>query len=179
MLRGVHDGRAKLLPAIAQFFCYFTVLTNLQAAIVATGAASKRGWRKPALEAATTVYIAVVGLGYSLLLRHLFDFTGLMRVADTLLHDVAPVLFASWWILAAQKADLPWRHVLTFLIWPLLYFALVLAIGAATHWYPYPFTNAAALGYPRVLAVAAGFIAAAAALSALAIGYSRIRARAA
>jgi hypothetical protein len=37
------------------------------------------------------------------------------------------------------------------LIWPLLWFVYTLARGALSHWYPYPFVDAATHGYGRVI----------------------------
>jgi hypothetical protein len=176
MLRGVVAGQA-LLPAIGKFFFYFTILTNLQAAIVLTRAGLLRTENTAGFETATAVYIAMVGLGYSLLLRHLFHWTGWMRVADELLHDAMPVLFVLWWIFLARKRLLPWRVLPRFLVWPLIYLVLALLAGAITGWYPYPFVNAQILGYPKVLTLAAGLLVVTAALSAAAIAFARRRSR--
>ena len=37
-------------------------------------------------------YIAIVGITYSLLLRHMWNPQGTQKIADVLLHDVVPVL---------------------------------------------------------------------------------------
>ena len=134
VVRAVPPGDA-LLPAVGRFFSYFTVLNNLLVALVATGVILSRSWRKPALEAATAVYIFMVGVLYSLLLRHIWAPTGWQKVADGLLHDVVPVLFVVWWLFDA-RTRLAWRNVALYLLWPLLYLAITLVDGALTGWYP-------------------------------------------
>ena len=177
MLQGVFANSRPLLPALGQFFIYFTILTNLQAAVVLTRAGLRQDQNDAGLETATAVYIAMVGLGYSLLLRHMFHLAGWLKVADHLLHDVMPVLFVLWWIFLARKAHLAWSSLPGFLVWPLIYLALALVIGAFTSWYPYPFVNAQALGYPKVLTMSAALLMVTAALSAIAIGFSRWRSK--
>ena len=169
-----------LLLVLGQFFAYFTVLTNLLVAVVMTRAglrrsATGRGMRR--LEAATAVYMSVVGLGYSLLLRHLWTLTGTAKVADMLLHDVAPLVYVAWWLVLAEKARLGWRNVLVFLIWPLIYLVATLVDGAISGWYPYPFFDAGTRGYAYVLAVSAGFLLVLVLLGALSVAYSRWRCR--
>ena len=56
---------------------------------------------------ALAAYIAIVGIGYSLLLRHTWDPEGLQKVADILLHDAVPVMFVGCWLIALPKADCP------------------------------------------------------------------------
>ena len=174
MLQGVTAGQM-LLPAVGKFFFYFTILTNIQAAIVLTRLGLLRIDNTAGFEMATAVYIAMVGLGYSLLLRHLFHWTGWMRLADELLHDAMPMFFVLWWVFLARKAPLPWRFLPRFLVWPLIYLALALLVGAITNWYPYPFVNAQVLGYAKVLTLAAGLLVITAGLSAAAVGFARWR----
>ena len=173
VVRAVPPGDA-LLPAVGRFFSYFTVLNNLLVALVATGVILSRSWRKPALEAATAVYIFMVGVLYSLLLRHIWAPTGWQKVADGLLHDVVPVLFVVWWLFDA-RTRLAWRNVALYLLWPLLYLAITLVDGALTGWYPYAFVDAAALGYSKVLGIAATLTVFLAVVGSLAIAWSRWR----
>jgi hypothetical protein len=171
VIRGAQLRGQSVLIELAHFFLYFTVLTNLVVAVVAT--ARKR--TRPALEAATAVYIALVGLGYSLLLRHVWAPTGLQKLVDILLHDLVPVLFVTWWLFDA-RSRLAWRNVAQFLLWPLIYLVVALSFGARTGWYPYFFVDAHALGYPRVAMIAVAFMAVFVVLGLAAIAYSRWRA---
>ena len=62
--------------------------------------------------------IAVVGLAYSILLRHLWHPEGWQFVADELLHDVMPLLFLAYWWLCVPKGTLRLKHLPLWLIYP-------------------------------------------------------------
>ena len=177
----LHSSEAanrSLVSMLGQFFGYFTIEGNLFVAVLMTIACtgSRPAWL-PTAETAAAVYIAVVGLGYSLLLRHLTTLHGALKLADTLLHDVVPLLFVLWWIFLARKAWQPWSNIARFLLWPILYLVGTLLAGARTGIYLYPFVNAAKLGYPRMLAMSMVLLIIFILLSTLAIAYSRGRAR--
>ena len=163
-----------LMSMLGQFFGYFTVEANLFVAIVSkiAGIGTRRAWL-PSAETAAAVYISAVGLGYSLLLRHLATLHGALKLADMLLHDVVPLGYVLWWIFFARKAWQPWKNIARFLAWPLLYLVGTLVAGARTGIYLYPFVNAATLGYPRMLALSSGLLVIFILLSAMAIAYSR------
>ncbi len=132
--------------------CYFTVLTNILVSVTVTLVAlgiRARLTRPPAL-AATAVYIIVVGVIYSLLLRSLWAPVGLHRVADQALHDLTPVLYSAWWVFCAPKGGLRYVHALMWLGYPLAYFAFSLVLGAATGRYLYPFADIQAHGATAV-----------------------------
>ena len=141
--------------AVLHAFSYFTVLTNLLVAVVATGLLlwPRRQHRlgSPALLAATGVYIIVVGITYALLLRRLWAPQGLHWVADTLLHDVTPVLYVLWWLLYAPKRALAWSLPLKWLAYPALYALFLVILGAATGRYLYPFADVARFGSAAVV----------------------------
>jgi hypothetical protein len=112
------------------------------------------------VQSGTAVNIAIVGIVYSLLLRHIWDPQGWQKVADVLLHDLIPLLFVAYWVIFVPKNSLRWTHALWWLTYPAAYFAYTLLRGAASGWYPYPFLDPNALGYPRVSANAVMLLAA-------------------
>jgi hypothetical protein len=143
---------AEPIRVTVNFFSYFTILTNLLAAIVlVVWLRSTRGTRLVELRSATAVYIAIVGIVYTLVLRELWNPTGLQAVADLLLHDVVPVAYVLYWFGFVEKGSLSFPVIARWLAYPLLFFAYSLGRGAATGWYPYPFIDALRLGYGRVL----------------------------
>ena len=151
----VSQGRGPLV-GVLNTFSYFTILTNLLVAVVSTACLLHRDrddtfLTRPSTLSAATVYIFVVGLIYSLLLRSIWDPTGLSAVADHALHDVTPVLFLLFWIFFVPKGALRWSQPLSWLVYPLLYVLYSLAHGALTAWYPYHFVDVTLLGYPRAL----------------------------
>jgi hypothetical protein len=149
-----HNG-GSMLKGILLALCYFTVLTNIFVAIIATrlalGRATKGVLSAPGTLAAATVYILVVGLIYSLLLRSLWAPVGLHKLADEILHDVTPILFVVWWVLFAPKRGLRWSQPLKWLLYPLVYFAFAVALGVSTGRYLYPFADITRLGLASVV----------------------------
>ena len=104
------------------------------------------------MQAATAVYIAIVGMVYQLLLRQLWNPQGAQWVADVLLHSVVPVGYVVYWLLFAPRAGLSWKDSVTWLIYPGVYLVYVLARGAVSGIYPYPFVDVNVLGYGGVVA---------------------------
>jgi hypothetical protein len=156
MVRG--DG-GTLLGALAAYLAYFTILSNLLTAAILTAWGVRPdggGWlRRPGVRAAAVVYMAVVGAVYALLLRRLWDPTGLALFCDVVMHDIMPVLYALYWLLAAPRGRLAWRQPLWWLLYPGGYFGYSLARGLISGSYPYPFIDVTALGYGGVLVNAA------------------------
>ncbi|MDX6456547.1 MAG: hypothetical protein QOE55_244 [Acidobacteriaceae bacterium] len=146
------------LGTVITFFSFFTILTNILTASVFTAVAfqPKHGWGKwlcrPSVQAATAVYIAIVGMVYQLLLRQLWNPQGAQWVADVLLHSMVPVGYVVYWLLFAPRAGLSWKDSVTWLIYPGVYLVYVLARGAVSGLYPYPFVDVNVLGYGGVLA---------------------------
>jgi hypothetical protein len=149
-------GRS-LLDGVLDALCYFTVLTNLLTAIVATaGVAGGKGFlQSRGTRAATAVYIFVVGLIYSLLLRALWAPSGLHQVADAILHDLVPLAYTIWWLGFAPKGGLRWAQPVRWLGYPLAYFAFSVVLGSLTGRYLYPFVDLGALGVAPLLRNAA------------------------
>ncbi|CRM20273.1 MULTISPECIES: Pr6Pr family membrane protein [Pseudomonas] len=156
---------ASLLGGLINFFSFFTVLTNtlavvvLSYAVVNRDSAAKRFFLAPRVSSAIAVSILVVGLAYSLLLRHLWQPEGFQLVADELLHDVMPVLFFIYWWRCVPKGTLHLKHIGAWVIYPLVYFAYALLRGNLLGQYQYPFIDVSTLGYPQVFVNAAGILA--------------------
>lgn len=146
--------------AIANYFSFFTILTNLLVALVLTFSLRRRPSNlsvfagRAAVQSAVAVYIAIVGIVYSLVLRNLWDPEGLQKIADVILHDAIPVLYLLYWLTFVRKGKgegvLNFSTVPAWLAYPLLYLAYSLVRGAITGIYLYPFVDAGKLGYARV-----------------------------
>jgi len=165
ILLGRWELGASLLGGLVNFLSFFTVLTNTLAAVVLTWeltqreSAVRRWFLLPAVRSGIAVSIALVGLAYNLLLRHLWQPQGWQFIADELLHDVIPVLFIIYWGLWVPKGTLRLAHIGLWMIYPLVYFAYILLRGDLLAAYPYPFIDVASLGYPQVFINAAGVLA--------------------
>lgn len=137
---------------VIRYLSYFTVLTNALVAITVTVPLAARASRAgrffslPSVRAAVACSIALVGIAYSLLLRHVWSPEGLARISDHLQHDVVPILYVLFWALFAPKGTLRWRDVLAWAIYPTTYLMVTLAKGAVEGFYPYHFIDVGKLG---------------------------------
>jgi len=174
---------ASLLGGLVSFFSYFTVITNTLVAVVLTCAvtdresAARRWFLQPWVSSAIAVSIAVVGLAYSILLRHLWHPQGWQFIADELLHDVMPLVFLAYWWLCVPKGTLRLKHLPLWLIYPLVYFAYTLLRGHLLGAYAYPFIDVALLGYPQVFVNAGGILAGFVLVALLVMGIDRWQGR--
>ena len=160
----VAPGRAMaVVGTVVTFFSFFTVLTNLLVALVFTFVARQGDggfFRRPGVQAAAAVYIAIVAISYHLLLRQLWNPQGGQLVADILLHSAMPAAYLLYWFLFGPRLGLQWKDALAWLAYPGGYLVYVLARGAAIGVYPYPFVDVNLLGYDGVFLRAAIFLAA-------------------
>jgi hypothetical protein len=180
----VQSSGPAMLGTVITYFSFFTILTNLLTALVFTAIAlgPEAGWgqwfRTPTVQAGTAVYIAIVGIIYQLLLRQLWNPQGAQWVADVLLHSVIPIGYVVYWLLFGPRAGLNWKTAVAWLTYPAVYLVYILARGAVSGLYPYPFVDVNVLGYGGVLARAALFLLVFLSTGLLAVALARrIRAR--
>lgn len=174
-------GGGSMLAGFATYLAYFTILTNILAAITLSvasrpGSAGSRGFfRRASVRSGITLSMLVVGIVYNLLLRGLWEPRGLQFVADVVLHDIMPVVFAGFWLLAVRGAGLEWRDLPRWLLYPAAYFACAMLRGSLTGRYPYPFIDVASLGIGRVFFNALAMLVGFAALGSVLIMTDRLR----
>lgn len=111
--------------------------------------------------------IAFVGLSYHFLLSKTWNPQGAHKLADVLLHYVIPILYVLYWWLDYSKMALRWVHPLFWSLYPTLYLVYTLIRGNILGSYPYPFIDAADLGYGRTLLNSIGLL-----MVFLALGFS-------
>lgn len=138
---------------LADYFSYFTVLTNTLVALVLTvplfapRSPAARWLAHPRVSAMAASAIIVVGLAYHFLLSAINNPVGVEYVTDLGLHYVVPTLFTLHWVLHAPKAGLRFAHVPAFGIYPAAYFAYLMLRGAMIGKYPYFFVDANTIGF--------------------------------
>ncbi|GAA0277419.1 Pr6Pr family membrane protein [Pseudomonas rhodesiae] len=173
------ESGASLMGGLINFFSFFTVLTNTLAAVVLSYAlvkrpsAAQRFFLAPAVSSGIAVSIVVVGVAYNLLLRHLWQPEGFQFIADELLHDVMPVLFALYWWRCVPKGQLRLTHIGLWVIYPLVYFGYALLRGDLLGQYQYPFIDVSTLGYPQVFVNAGGILAGFVLIALLVVGMDK------
>ena len=139
-----------------RFVSFFTILTNALVAVAAIGHASGAGrlhdWAvRPGVRTAVTLDIFMVALIFHLLLRNQVQPGALGWWGNLLAHQIVPAAWIGCWLVFGGHGGIGSRAPLRWLIFPLGYAGWTLILGAASGWYPYPFINVPALGYPAVL----------------------------
>jgi hypothetical protein len=167
--------------SILRYFSYFTILTNLLAAVsftaVCVQSSGKAFFVRATTLSAVTVYILIVGLVYNIILRSLWDPRGLQLLVDEFLHTAQPLLFLVFWLLFVPKKELKWKHAFNWLLYPCVYIIYLLITGAVTGFYPYPFADVNKLGYTTAMLNGVLIIACFLILSLLLVGAARISSR--
>lgn len=152
-VQGALSGNRDVLHSLANFFSFFTIETHIILALALTFTLARREhpiFTSPSVESALVVYIIVVGIVYSYLLSHLYDPRGLQLITNALLHDAIPIIYPIYWLIFSRKGSLRWVDPLRWLIFPCVFFVYSMLRGAAFGIYPYPFIDAAKLGYAAV-----------------------------
>ncbi|MFE0749591.1 Pr6Pr family membrane protein [Gordonia sp. NPDC058843] len=132
---------------LANFFSYFTVLSNVFAAIVLLVggllAPGTPAWEW--LRGAATTCMVITGIVYALLLQNIdVDLTDAW--VNDVLHRFMPLVMLVDWI-AVRARRLPERAWLTWLAIPFVYGVYTLIRGPFVDWYPYPFIDPRGQGY--------------------------------
>ena len=167
----------------ASYFGYFTIQSGLMNVVVLAvgGVLALRLAAEPELLArvrmSTLSYAVITGVVYNLLLRNLPPDGSFVGISwpNEVLHVWAPALIVLDWLFAPGRPALAWKRIWFALVYPLTWLAYALLRGTFTDWWTYPFLNPGEPGgWPSVLmyiVVIAGVIVA---ISAVAIGLSRI-----
>jgi hypothetical protein len=191
----IDDGR-DLGTTIANFFSFFTILSNIVGA-VALLAAVLWFWMRPAHEtteprslavtlAAATSYLAITGIVYNTLLRGLTPNDDQVWWSNEILHVVAPAFLVLDLLVAPMRRALKWRAVLAILAFPILWIVYTLLRGpfvvnpndGVAFWYPYPFLNPNGVnGWGGVTAYIIGIALAFVIVGTIVVWIGRLRAR--
>lgn len=140
----------------ANFFSFFTVLSNIAAATVflyfglQPKANSSR--RAQLLRSAAALYMLMTGVIFAVLLA---DIPNVQLTAvpwnNIVLHYIMPtVVILDWVFLPPKGIFVRLRTAALALVFPLAYVAYSLIRGAIVGWYPYPFLNPQASSYSTV-----------------------------
>ena len=162
-----YEDNGDLLASLWILARFFTILTNFAVAVAMTLAAFEKRLSDFVL-GGLALSIMLVGVVYVTMLEHLYHLTGAELLADNLMHKVAPVAMALFWLICPPHGRLKWTAPLWWSLFPIAYFAYALRRGAVEGIYPYPFIDAGQIGYGHTLLNAA-MIAAAFLVSGLAL----------
>jgi hypothetical protein len=160
VMRGIdvlvpQEGQAPgVLTRRLGFFSYFTVQSNILVALsvlplLRDPAIDDNAWRVLRLDA--LLGIAVTGVVFVVALRPIVDLSGISAVTHVGFHYLSPLLAVIGWLLFGPRPRVDGSTLRWALAWPFAWLGYTLAHGAITHWYPYPFLDAAELGYVTTL----------------------------
>jgi len=141
--------------SLGAFFSYYTILTNI--VLVLIYLSELVGWRwlevfrKLDVTGAMVANMVLVTTFVHFFLRGLTVLSGLGVFCDIVLHDVTPLIFVVWWLVAVRHGPLLVRRVPIMLLPTFIYFLYIMARGAWVQEYPYPVLNVTRLGYGHVL----------------------------
>jgi hypothetical protein len=147
---GFFNGTA----AAFNVFAFFTIQSNL----IVGATCLLLAWK---LDRASMVFkvfrligivaITVTGVVYHVALAGLFDLDSWALAADMILHTVVPVVAVLGWLLYGPRGLTSRQVAKLTLLFPAFYMVFTMIRGAVVGFYPYPFADVNALGYPRVI----------------------------
>lgn len=125
------------------FFFYFTVLSNILAAVLFASLAVRPDWMSSSgrFRGAVTLFMVITGLVYAVLLRPIEADVGLTdQWVNWVLHSLGPAAALIDWLLFPPD-PLARSSLWIWLIFPAAYLAVTLIRGPIADWYPYPFLD--------------------------------------
>jgi hypothetical protein len=126
----------------ANYFSFFTILSNLFAACVLLSGALRGGGARSRgvelLRGGAVVYMLTTGIVYAILLS---GQDAAIPWVNAIVHQVMPVVVAVDWVIDPPRTRLAVHTTLVWLGFPLAYVAYTLIRGALVNWYPYFFLN--------------------------------------
>jgi hypothetical protein len=133
------------------FLSYFTVLSNMAAAVLF----AVEVWRPSLMDTprfalvrgAVALYMIMTGIVYNVLLAPKSADVGLtLPWVDFIVHTAAPLAFLIDWIIDPPEVRPSLRAAALWLVFPAVYLVYSLARGPIANWYPYPFLDPDANG---------------------------------
>lgn len=135
----------------ANYFSYFTILSNVLAVVVLAGGAlaDPRSQLWQLLRGATTVYMVITGIIYAVLLASV-DVMLQDAWINAVLHRILPLVILADWLISPPRDRISDRASLAFLAFPLVYGVYTLVRGPIVDWYTYPFLDPRESGYAQM-----------------------------
>lgn len=143
---------------VADFFSFFTILSNAAAVVMLSLLAGRPGRADSArfslFRGAVTVYMAGTGIVYAVFLAPTGIDVGLTETwVDWSLHVIGPLAVVTDWVVDPPGNGLTNLAPGLWLGFPAVYLAYTLVRGSVVDWYPYPFLDPAQTsGYGGVVA---------------------------
>ncbi|MFF3349965.1 Pr6Pr family membrane protein [Streptomyces sp. NPDC002779] len=148
------DPQSSVASRLVRVFSFFTVDSNVLVAMACVGLAlgpdrDGRVWR--ALRLTSLLAILITGLVFVTVLASKVHLSGAALWCTIAFHYVAPPATFLGWLVFGPRGQTDRRTLAWSFAWPLGWIGYTLVRGATTGWYPYPFLDVGALGYPVAL----------------------------
>lgn len=148
-------ARPALAERFVRFFSFFTVESNLL--VLATSIAlvvdpERDGALFRVLRLDALLGIAITWIVFALVLSKIVHVEGVAAWINFGFHDASPFLALVGWLAFGPRPRIDMRTIALAFVWPVAWIVYTLVRGASVGWFPYPFLDTAALGYPKVFA---------------------------
>ncbi len=161
----VNIGIVASLPEgldLAEYFSYFTNLTNLLAGGVFIVSGSRPRARLPkwwdGVRGAAAIYLALTGVVFALLLADSPTVGTITPWVNAVVHQIMPILAVVDWLVIPAVVRAAWWRPLVWLIYPVIYLTFSLVRGPLVDFYPYPFLDPRLEGGYERLTVSTGAV---------------------
>lgn len=161
------------LVAFALLLRYFTIWSNLAAALLLGWIAAGRQVPQAVLFALATA-LTIVAIVYWALLAADHHPVGLDRITNQIFHSLAPAATIGWWLVFARGPAQATRGLAAVVVAPIIYTVVVLAYGSVSGFYPYFFLDRARFGWAQIAFNVTGLAMFFLAMGALLLGLRRI-----
>ena len=126
--------------ALAVFLSFLTLQVTLLLGMTTSRAALNLGMASTRFFSALATYVIAGTIIFCVALQPYWHHAGTQFLADVLLHGFVPALYLAFW-LTIPKHGLTWHNPFRWLLYPLIYLALLLIAAHWTGFYPYPFVD--------------------------------------
>jgi len=135
------------------FFSFFTIQSNLIAAVVLLiGASGLPFVERPTgtwdlVRGAAAIYLTLTFVVFALLLSDITDeLQTTIPWVNAVVHQIVPVVMILDFLIVPLAHRISFRQSLVWIVYPLLWLAYTLIRAQIVGWYPYPFLNPAESG---------------------------------
>jgi hypothetical protein len=140
------NGSDRATFSAANFFSYFTVISNILVAVVLLSLAARPMLvdepRFELLRGTVTLCISATGLVYAVLLAPAAaDVDVTLKWVDFIVHTLAPIVGFADWIVDPPRRRPTLAAAATWLVIPLVWLVYTMIRGPIVDWYPYPFLD--------------------------------------
>lgn len=136
-------------------FAYFTIQSNILVGVTCLLLAvrpDRTSTLFTVCRLTSLVAITVTFIVFHVALSKLLDLDTLAQTANQLQHTAVPLLAVVGWLVFGPRRLVSTRVTRLTVVFPLAYMVFTAVRGPlASDWYPYPFVDVGALGYPRVV----------------------------